>query len=123
MTWAEKFRSLATEPMSMDDCKLFMALATNTQSLPEEIELDKSFQLTFLRAKHIFESVDWQAAVFITAISKSPAQVVMYLSAIPSPNLTMLTIGHAFPDGFLSQQDLNLMWDAQKENGRNSLDV
>ena len=124
-TWASKFRSLGTQEMSREDTSTFLKLMMDSSTIkPPGLDSHFGFQVTYNRALSLFSEVSWQAAAWIATITDRPGAAVMYLYAIRDryPKLTMNTIAYSFPNGFLTDESLSEMWEAQKIGGANYLD-
>lgn len=126
--WAEEFRSLGKQEMDTETTRIFMNLTMDSSGpdgKPPLLETHFGFQVTFNRAISIFSKVDWQAAAFIAILTDRPGAAVMYLYAIRVfyKELTMANIAFSFPTGFLSEENLSIMWEKQKIGGRNYLDT
>ncbi len=123
--WLELFFSKQKHQMPNELAHIFLQLILpSDQPAPVELNEEFLYQLVYKRASLMFSHITWQAAAFVMILGGNPGKAVMYLAALRSKSteLTMDTIADAFPDGFLSDEDLNQLWDAQKVVGGNLLD-
>lgn len=124
-TWLELFFSKKQHPMDSATTRVLMNFMMSHKSEPDK-ELEEIFlyKLIDKRAKIMFDKVSWQAVAFLTYLTRTPGNAVMYLAAIRSKysDFTTDSIAYSFPSGFLSETDLSELWDAQKVNGTNLLD-
>lgn len=125
--WLELFFSKPRYEMSESHTRIFVGLTMNENPVPpKELETEFIYQIIKTRAQYMFRQVSWQAMAFLTILTHNPGKAIMYLTAIKSKqvDLTMATLAYTFPDGFLSNEDLDALWDAQKmEGGGNLIDT
>jgi hypothetical protein len=95
-------------------------------SLPSEFKTDFGFQVFKKRADHIGLKITDFAILSILLHCESPGTIVMYAFALKhrykDANVTTTEVSLAFPDGFLTDEDLNILWDKQKIGSHNMLD-
>lgn len=125
IAWLELFFSKKQHPMDEATTRVLMHfMMTRDQGPDKELEEIFLYKLIDKRARVMFSQVSWQAVAFLAYITKNPGRAVMYLAAIRSryQDLSTDSIAYTFPYGFLSDEDLDELWDAQKVNGQNLLD-
>lgn len=124
-TWLELFFSKKQHPMDEATTRVLMNFMMETKPGPDK-ELEEIFlyQLIDKRARVMFSQVSWQAVAFLTYLTRTPGKAVMYLAAIRSKyqDLSTDSIAYTFPSGFLSDEDLDELWDAQKIESGNLVD-
>ena len=118
--WLKLFFNKKQHPMSEQTTKVFMHFLMESKPEPDN-KLKEFFlyQLIDKRASVMFKKVSWQAVAFLAYLTTNPGKAVMYLTAIRSKysSLTMDSITYSFPNGFLSNEDLDELWKAQKMKG------
>lgn len=126
-TWLKLFFSKPHHEMSESHTRIFVGLTMNENPVPpKELEVEFIYQVIKVRAQAMFKQTSWQAMAFLTILTLNPGKAIMYLTAIKSKqaDLTMATLAYTFPYGFLSNEDLDALWDAQKmEGGGNLVDI
>lgn len=117
--WTEEFISKANTPMNQDVSYMFMQmlLSEDSQSFTTEpVKNEFLFQMIEKRAEHIGLELSNPAKVFLMILTRSPGTAVMYLYAIRSKvnKANMQDLANIFPMGYLSETELQKMWDKQK---------
>lgn len=117
--WTEEFISKANTPMNQDVSYMFMQmlLSEDSQSFTTEpVKNEFLFQMIEKRAEHIGLELSNPAKVFLMLLTRSPGTAVMYLYAIRSKvnKANMQDLANIFPMGYLSESELQKMWDKQK---------
>lgn len=128
--WSKTFLSCTQVPMTDELSKTLMNMMMaelNRSPAPEQVMNAFSVKIAMSRAEFLgFKTINWQAATFLSVLTKgNPGTLVMYLSALRSRTTEFTTgaLANNFPMGFLSEQELETMWDLQKDdNGKNGLD-
>ena len=118
-TWSDEFFSAAKTPMEQDISYVFMQMLMadeNPNFSIEKIKEEFLYKIIDSRAQYIGLNLSEAAKIFLLFKTKSPGNAVMYLYAIRSKTQTanMKTISELFENGFLSAQDEEKLWDAQK---------
>lgn len=130
--WRKSVKALRQWPMDADTADMFLRLtmAENTPAMPVMPEIAASFpyKVGLSRAEFLgFAPITWQAVTMIAHLSSgNPGMIVMYLSYLRKSYtcLNMNSITGAFPMGFPSDSEWQMVWDGQKdEKGKNGLDL
>ena len=125
--WLKLFFSKPRYEMSERHTRLFVGLTiSETPEPPPALQEEFVYKVIETRAQAMFKQISWQAMAFLTILTANPGKAIMYLTAIKSKqvDLTMATLAYTFPDGFLSNEDLDALWVAQKmEGGGNLVDM
>ena len=133
------FKKSARHEMSLDLTEMLVILATADKDVLEANYKDERrgsedfiFELIMKRVKHCFtyNITDFRLIFFLGAIAKSAGTAVMYLTYLQywckKHNVSTLdweTFNmRVFPDGFLSEKDLQKLWDGQKVNVKSGSD-
>ena len=134
--WCKSFEEAKREPMSMELSKIF--LNVNLMEINKAIELnnpdfellmkDFLYQVIDKRSEYIGLKLNPYTKIFLALLSRSPGTAVMYLyylkykhtddSVMDMTKLTML-----FPVGFPPDVELDRLWDEQKVDEKNLLDI
>jgi hypothetical protein len=122
--WAASFLKAPTAPMSPSLTEAFFSLTMGEmQNLPLPPKLEESFeyQLVSRRSEFVGLKLSKHAIALIACISGSPGDSVMYVHALRyfqhkhgAKEVTVSEMANAFPMGFLAEQTLSELWDAQK---------
>lgn len=118
-TWSDEFFSAAKNPMEQDISYVFLQMLMADEKPNFSIEKIKEeflYKVIDSRAQYIGLKLSEAAKIFLLFKTKSPGTAVMYLYAIRSKTevANMKTISELFEYGFLSSEDEEKMWDAQK---------
>lgn len=131
-SWGEEFFKREQVEMSTSLSHAFFhctLLESKLSSVDILSGMKDSFEVLLIqkRAEALGLSINDPATCFFTMLCRTPGEVTMYISALkyfldknPVGNkedteITMANIAFAFPQGFLSQKDIEEMWDKQKE--------
>ena len=130
--WAKGFLESVHEPMSKEVTSGFMAcifMEKDGDVVPPELEKTFSYQVVMKRAEFVGLHMTKAVAGFISVLSRSPGDAVMYVYALKyaqeRDHLTLITtetLANLFPMGFLTDAARHTAWDAQKDGGANVLD-
>lgn len=117
--WTEEFISKANTPMDKDTSYLFMQMLmseNNENFTVEPVKNEFMYQMIEKRAEYIGLELSNPAKVFLMFLTRSPGTAVMYLYAIRSKvnKANMQDLTNIFPMGYLSEAELETMWDKQK---------
>lgn len=118
-SWANEFIAKAKEPMSKQMSQIFlqmmMAEGENNFSL-EQLKGEFMYQIIDKRSEYIGLQLSEPMKVFLMFMTRSPGTAVMYLYALRTKvkKANMQNFAEVFPMGYLSETDLEEMWDKQK---------
>ena len=130
--WIGFFDYAEREPMSRDVSEIFLKLSIMEESFMMEKESNNfSIALAKKRANFIKLDITDAAVLFIVMLVNGiPGNIVMYLYYLKFYQLThdnipitITVIANIFPLGFPTEKSLNTLWDLQKINGFNMLDI
>ena len=131
--WTKKFFEQARSPMSKDVANIFFKMLMSDSNNSFDVTPIKGqflYQVIESRAEHIGLKLSDATKVFLMFLTQSPGTAVMYLYALRSKtqSVTMQDIAEYFPMGFLSEEQVETLWDKQKgfncdEKVDNCLDV
>lgn len=133
--WCDKFKSSKKELMSEDLASLFMNLLImesqnkKIDDIPPELKF--SYDVTKSRAEFIGLEINQLVIFLICFISNGiPGRIVMYLYFLrynqiknKTGQITVSQLAYIFPMGFVTEDEINMLWDEQKWNGINMLDI
>lgn len=128
--WCNNFGEAEIEPMNMNLSKYF--LQCNMLEMQEvdikEINKESFYQVIDKRAEFISLKLNIYVKAFLMFLTKSPGTAVMYLYYIKSKQvgnieMDMVALTMMFPDGFLKESELKILWDKQKIGSSNLLDM
>lgn len=113
--WAADFLSKAKEPCDGRAFLQLVFLEKEWTQCPSELQTF-IYKVIDKRSKSIGLDLSISVKIWFSMIVKTPGEAVMYLYALRSKTekCDMSTLAKVFPEGFLSDADLSLMWDAQK---------
>ena len=117
-SWSKEFLQKANQQMSKELTGVFLKvlqMETSNISMPEAKE-QFMYKLIEQRANFIGLDMTEASKVFLMLLAQSPGSAVMYLYAMRSKttSLDMKSLAELFPVGFLSANDMEMMWDKQK---------
>jgi hypothetical protein len=125
LLFAKKFEALKQHPMNDDTSSIMIKLAMSNGAIPEDDEeINDNFMIKIItgRFKVLGYTMDIRTKLMIASITGSPGAAVMYCHYLAyfckQHNIIWLTFDDfcmkAFPWGFPSEEDLNILWDSQK---------
>jgi hypothetical protein len=136
MKWYKEFIRSPTEPMDQETTLLFLDVLScelRKDPLPEEIREAPSFRLMENRATSLDLKISVWVIVFLTDLGKGiPSNMVMYISMLkyytwksdsPQKVIIMEDLFKLFPMGFPTKDAINKLWDLQKYEEENLLDI
>ena len=123
LLYAKKFEELKRQPMNEESSKIMIGLLLS--NIPEDdAEMNEQFLCKIIesRLKALGYTLDIKTKVFLAYLTGSPGTAVMYCHYLAyfckKNNLKHLTFNTfcdtAFPFGFPTDDDLNILWDQQK---------
>jgi len=129
LLWVDSFKKAIREPMSMELSKIFINV--NLMEMNEDGKpLTKEFlyQVIDKRSEYIGIKLNTYVKIFLMCIVRSPGAAVMYLYYLKSQHndgsiIDMTKLTRLFPMGFLTADELDRLWDEQKVDGKNLLDM
>lgn len=125
LLFAKKFEELKKHPMDDDTSSIMLKLAMSNGAIPEDDkEINDHFMCKVIasRFKVLGYTMDIRTKLMIATITGSPGSAVMYCHYLAyyckNKKIQHLTFDefcmHAFPWGFPSNEDLQVLWDSQK---------
>jgi hypothetical protein len=128
--WCDKFKNTETEEMSEEMTRVLMSIMIGGANR-EVIDDTFTYKVVMARSKAIGLNLEQSLADFISILCKSPGDITMYLSLLrqeqeDGKKATMGNFVELFPCGFPNQDELSILWDAQKVKDAplgNALDV
>lgn len=135
--WFNKFKNAKKEEMSKELSTLFMTLVVmeNQNRTIDDKEiipvLKFSYEVTKKRAEFINLQINQPAIFLISFLSHGiPGKIIMYLYFLKGYQMkyghniiTISQLTNIFPMGFITDDELDNLWDEQKWNGINMLDI
>ncbi len=125
--WVLLSKTLPIEQMSADRSQLFLEATLaekNRGLLPQDFIQDAYVKLMTKRAEKIGLTISDYVKVFLLQICDTPGSIVIYLALLRSYGkvATMNDISFVFPNGFLTRDSMEKLWEAQCINGTNMID-
>lgn len=128
-SWSQNFFNGQVIAMSETISRVFMnvvmlELANDANGVAHMVEETKGYfpyQVLTKRAEFVGLDLSEPAKIFLCCLSNSPGTLVMYVYALrywqltnDGQPVTASSLASTFPMGFLTDQSLSEMWDAQK---------
>lgn len=117
-SWSEEFLKRANEPMSKELTGVFLKVLQMEASDVSMNEVKEQFMYKIIeqRANFIGLNMTHASKIFLMLLAQSPGSAIMYLYVMRSKttSLDMKSLVELFPVGFLSEKDMEIMWDKQK---------
>jgi len=136
LVWVDSFKKAKKEPMNIKLSKIFInvnlmemnkALDMNDSNI-ELLTKDFMYQIIDKRSEFIGLNLNPYVKIFLTFLSRSPGTAVMYLYYLKSQHIDesiidMTKLTMLFPMGFPTADELDKLWDEQKVDSNNLLDM
>lgn len=128
--WYEKFKELATEPMSRELSMIFITLIQKEHGAPsEEMVKDFSYRVANARAIIMGLKLTTGLIMLVTYLSNgNPGNIVMYLFALRiyrgetgKTENDISDLVSICPMGFPSEDSLSVLWDMQKNEDHTNM--
>lgn len=129
--WCAQFDKCKNEPMSDGLSNVFIKLTMlemENGGIPPELKTQFLYNVIEKRAEYIGLKLNEYVKAFLTCLVNTPGGAVMYLYYLKSKIkteevITILDISKIFPMGFPSDSESHELWDLQKVEGNNLLDM
>jgi len=129
--WCTQFDKCKNEPMTDGLSNVFIKLTMlemENGGIPPELKTQFLYNVIEKRAEYIGLKLNEYVKAFLTCLVNTPGGAVMYLYYLKSKiksevNISLLEISMVFPMGFLSDLESHELWDLQKVEGNNLLDI
>lgn len=129
--WCAQFDKCKNEPMTDGLSKVFIKLTMlemENGGIPPELKTQFLYNVIEKRAEYIGLKLNEYVKAFLTCLVNTPGGSVMYLYYLKSKIkteevITILDISKIFPMGFPSDSESHELWDLQKVEGNNLLDM
>lgn len=125
--WCEKFKNLPPHKKGMDkdESKIFIRLVISevaNEIFPDEVKETFMYQVIDKRFTSLGVLATEQAITFLAFISKNPGKAVMFahylvwckINRQHQGPINMDLISNVFPWGFPTEDQLHILWKAQK---------
>lgn len=132
--WFTDFASSKVESMSITLSIIFLEISLIEaigKEYPPIKEEDQPYPYRVVESitNRIQLELTTGAKLFLSGLAKSPGEAVMYLSYLKYKQqenkriFGMKELSWLFPEGFLTTEELSRLWDKQKYDGKNMLDL
>jgi len=126
--WCREFGQARVEPMSKELSKVFISLTwieMENAKAPPLLNEEFSYKLIDKRAEYIKLDMSECAKCLLACVVNTPGDAVMFLYYLKSKNIriTIAEMANIFPMGFPTEAERMRLWDLQKYNGVNMLDM
>lgn len=125
--WTQEFKSAEVQQMDEEKSRVLLAVMMDSYD-KEMLRQHFLYQVCSSRAETIGLKADEKIVDFLSIVSKTPGEVVMYLNFLRQVQVEKKRISmdefccQLFPYGFPTEKEMNRLWDLQKTSTGNGLD-